>query len=149
MTYVESLLARDERLVLVSRDHWIMLLPTVLVDVAVGTVIIGLSAMGFSFLSPWTLLGLLLLTVPAGHLVFRIVMWWNNQVIITDQRIVQVTGMLDKRVSDTLVEKVNHPAASCGASQWDVYYLGGCRPQTPAGHSSPQQAGGHPGRSSE
>ncbi len=28
-------------------------------------------------------------------------------------------------------------------------HIGGCRPQTPAGHSSPQQAGGHPGRLSE
>jgi hypothetical protein len=27
--------------------------------------------------------------------------------------------------------------------------IGGCRPQTPAGHSSPQQAGGHPGELSE
>jgi hypothetical protein len=41
------------------------------------------------------------------------------------------------------------PRSKLRGIQWDVHHLGGCRPQTLAGHSSPQQAGGHPGKPSE
>ena len=107
MTYVDNLLARHERVVRVARDHWITLLPTILVDGAVSIFIVGVSTAGLSFLSPWTLLCLLLLAVPIGHLSVRIGIWWNKQIIVTNRRVVQVTGTFNKRVSDTLLEKVN------------------------------------------
>jgi uncharacterized membrane protein YdbT with pleckstrin-like domain len=107
MSYVNKLLSRNEHIVQVSRDHWITLLLTIIADVAVGIVIVGLSVAGMSFSSPWTGLGLLLLSVPIVHLVLRIWAWWNNQYTVTNQRIIRVEGTLNKRVSDTLLEKVN------------------------------------------
>ena len=105
MGYVEALLARNERIVRVARDHWVTLLPVILVDVAVSIVIIGFSVGVLSL--PWTWFGLLLLIVPIGHLALRVWAWWNKQYIVTNRRIVQVTGTFGKRVSDTSLEKIN------------------------------------------
>jgi hypothetical protein len=40
-------------------------------------------------------------------LLFRIWVWWNRQYVVTNRRIIQITGMVQKRVSDTLLEKIN------------------------------------------
>jgi len=73
MGYVEELLARNERIVRVARDHWVTLLPVILVDVAVSIVIIGLSVVGDILSLPWAWFGLMLLAVPIiGHLALRV-----------------------------------------------------------------------------
>jgi len=107
MSYVRKLLSRNEQVVRVTRDHWITLLLTILVDTAISVVIVGLSVLGIVLSPPWTWFGLLLLTVPVVHLALRIWVWWNEQHIITNRRIIQVTGTFNKRVSDTLLEKIN------------------------------------------
>lgn len=107
MSYAEKLLLPSERVVRVARDHWIVLLLTILIDVAVGVVIVGLSVLGIKLFPPWTWFGLLLLLVPIAHLALRLWVWWNKQYIITDLRIIQIAGTFNKRVSDTLLEKVN------------------------------------------
>jgi uncharacterized membrane protein YdbT with pleckstrin-like domain len=107
MNYAEKLITHNERVVRIARDHWITLLPTILVDVLVSIVIVGLSVMGSILSPPWTWFGLLLLVVPVGHLMFRLRMWWDQQYVITNRRIIQVTGIFNKRVSDTALNKIN------------------------------------------
>jgi len=107
MSYVTKLLARNEHPVRVAHDHWITLLYTILADVAVSIVIIGLSVLGVVVSPPWTWFGFLFLLVPIVHFLFRIWAWWNKQYVITNRRIIQVTGTVSKRVSDTLLEKIN------------------------------------------
>jgi uncharacterized membrane protein YdbT with pleckstrin-like domain len=107
MSYVEKLLARNEHIERIVHEHWITLLPAVLVDAAVSTVIIALSVLGIILSPPWTWFGLLLLIVPLGHLAHRIWEWRNKQYVVTNWRIIQVTGTFDKQVSDTLLEKIN------------------------------------------
>jgi uncharacterized membrane protein YdbT with pleckstrin-like domain len=108
MSYVQKLLASDERVVKVSHGHWIVLLATLVIDGVISLVIAGLSVAAASiFLTPLPLLGLFLLAVPAAHLLFRIWVWWNKQYVITNLRIIQISGMMQKRVSDTLIEKIN------------------------------------------
>jgi uncharacterized membrane protein YdbT with pleckstrin-like domain len=108
MGYAEKLLASNERVVRVFHDHWIILSSTILVDGAVSAVIVGLVIAAIViFNTGLPALGLLLLAVPAGHLLFRIWVWWNRQYVVTNRRIIQITGMVQKRVSDTLLEKIN------------------------------------------
>jgi len=107
MSYVKQLLGRDEEIALVAHDHWITLLLTVLVDAAVSVVIIGVSVLGIIISPPWTWFGLLLLLAPIGHTLLRLWKWWNKQYVITNRRIIQITGTFSKRVSDTLLEKIN------------------------------------------
>jgi uncharacterized membrane protein YdbT with pleckstrin-like domain len=91
----------------ITRDHWITLLPTILIDAAIIIVIIGLATLGIVLSPPWTWFGLLLLLAPIGHLVLRVEMWLNEQHIITNRRVLQVTGTFSKRVSDTSLDKIN------------------------------------------
>ncbi len=107
MNYANKLLSNDEHVVLIARDHWIVLLLTTLVDLAVGIVIVGLVTLGVLLAPPWPWLGLLLLVAPLAHLALRIWNWWNRQYIITDLRLIQITGTFNKRVSDTLLTKIN------------------------------------------
>lgn len=107
MSYIDNLLARNEHIVRITREHWITLLPTILVDAAVSTVIIALSALGIILSPPWTWFGPLLLTAPLVHLAYRVWEWRNREYVVTNWRIIQVTGALNKRVSDTLLEKIN------------------------------------------
>jgi hypothetical protein len=107
MNYVEKLLACNERIVRVARDHWITLLPTILVDVAISIVIVGLVVLGTLLSPPWTWFGFLLLVVPIGHFALRLWGWWNEQYIVTNRRLLWVSGKFSKRVSDTALEKIN------------------------------------------
>lgn len=107
MRYVDKLLARREHIVRIARDHWITLLPATLVDGILGVVIVGLSVLGVVLSPPWTWFGLLFLFVPIGHLTFCIINWWSKQYVVTNRRIIQIAGTVNKHVSDTLLEKIN------------------------------------------
>jgi hypothetical protein len=106
--YLGKLLANNERVVRVSHDHWIVLLPTILIDVILGLIIVGLVIVTISFtLNPLPVLGLFFLLIPMAHFLFRLWVWWNRQYVITSQRLIQVRGMIRKRVSDTMLHKIN------------------------------------------
>jgi uncharacterized membrane protein YdbT with pleckstrin-like domain len=107
VSYLNTLLATNERVVRASRDHWIVLLPTIVADGAISLAIVGLSVLGIVFSPPWTWLGFLLLFIPLLHFLWRIWMWWSKQYAITNRRVIQISGMVNKRVSDTLLEKIN------------------------------------------
>jgi uncharacterized membrane protein YdbT with pleckstrin-like domain len=108
MKYVDRMLATDERVVRISHDHWIVLLPAILVDVIISLAIVGLSIAAIA-LGPTVLpiLALVLLFIPLAHLAWRIWVWQSKRYIITSRRIIQISGMVNKRVSDTLLEKIN------------------------------------------
>jgi hypothetical protein len=83
------------------------LLPTILADVAISIVIVGLVVLGSLLSPPWTWFGLLLLVVPIGHFALRLWLWWNEQYVVTNRRLIWVSGTFSKRVSDTALEKIN------------------------------------------
>jgi len=107
MSYVEKLLTKQEEIALSVHDHWITLLPTLLIDGTISLLIIGLVIAGVIISPPFTWLGLLLLVIPVGHSVLWIWRWQNQRYLITNRRILQVTGTFNKRVSDTPLDKIN------------------------------------------
>ena len=107
MGYVERLLAEGERVVFVTRRHWLALLTTILVDAGIALVIVALSVGGFLFSPPLPLFGLVLLLAPVGHFLIRFLVWRNEQYVVTNRRVLEVRGMLRKYVSDSSLEMVN------------------------------------------
>ena len=108
MGYVAKLLIPEEKILFVTRRHWLALLPAILVDLGVAIVIVAIAVAGIVFLQvQFALLLLLLLVVPVIHFVVRFIRWRNEQYIVTDRRILDVRGTFDKYVSDTSLEKVN------------------------------------------
>lgn len=107
MGYIDKMLAQNEHVARVAHEHWIALLPTILIDVAIAIVIIGLSVLGLLLSPPWTAFGFLLLLAPLVHFLIRLWVWRSRQYVVTNRRVIQISGVFDKRVSDTALEKVN------------------------------------------
>ncbi len=103
MGYVESLMGRNERIALITRQHWLVLVAAVLVD---G--FLALAALIIPFLLGDILRLLAILVVfPIVHFVIRYLNWHNMQFIVTNRRVMEIRGVINKRVSDSSLEKVN------------------------------------------
>lgn len=105
MTYLDRLMARNEKVVLIARQHWIVLLRDVLVDGLIALAIIIAAVLTTPILvGPFLLI---LLVLPLGHFIYRYLQWWNEQYVITNRRVMQIEGVFNKHVSDSSLEKVN------------------------------------------
>jgi uncharacterized membrane protein YdbT with pleckstrin-like domain len=103
MGYVDSLLARNERIVLITRQHWSTLVVPVLID---AVLFILISAVALSLSGVARALGLVAV-LPVAHLVIGLLNWQNGQYIVTTRRVLEIHGVINKRVSDSSLEKVN------------------------------------------
>ncbi len=108
MGYVQRLLAGHENIVFATRQHWIVLLGALIVNgllmAAIMAAAIVLSTV-LQFSQALFLLALIL--IPLIRLFTRVVRWWNEQYIITNRRVIQVEGVINKHVIDSSLEKVN------------------------------------------
>ena len=110
MGYIQNLLGRNERIAFLTRQHWIVLLRSLLANAFLFAVIVAfVIALGLllPLAAPLTLVPLVLLFIPLIAFVVRLLNWWNEQYIITNRRVIQTEGLLNKHVIDSSLEKVN------------------------------------------
>jgi uncharacterized membrane protein YdbT with pleckstrin-like domain len=108
MGYVQSLMAKNEQIVFVTRQHWIVLLIPLLVYLLPAIVVTaGLLLLSIVFVLPPVLLALVLPLILLGKFIMIALRWWNEQYIITNRRVVQTEGLIHKHVIDSSLEKVN------------------------------------------
>jgi hypothetical protein len=110
MGYLENLLGRNERIAFITRQHWIVLLGSFLVNTFIALVIAALVIALYLVLPrvfPIALILLVLLVIPLVRLGIRLLTWWHEQYIITNRRVVQTEGLFNKHVIDSSLEKVN------------------------------------------
>ncbi len=109
MGYIENLLGRNERIVFITRQHWLVLVWAAILDllssvvILVGALWLGGLGDGLGFLRVLAVLAVF----PLVHLVIRYLNWHNEQYIVTNRRVMQIRGVINKRVSDSSLEKVN------------------------------------------
>lgn len=106
MGYVENLMGRNEVIVFITRQHWLVLVVTALIDgfLTIAAVVIAAALSGVAGI----LAALIVLAVfPIGHFVVRYLDWYNKQFIVTNRRVMEIRGVINKRVSDSSLEKVN------------------------------------------
>jgi hypothetical protein len=110
MGYVQNLLGRNERIAFVTRQHWMVLLESLIVNgflsVLIAAIVTALSLL-LPAAVPATLLLLVLLLVPIVRFGIRLLNWWNEQYAITNRRVIQTEGVFNKHVIDSSLEKVN------------------------------------------
>ena len=106
-SYLESLLAHNEKVEVVSRQHWFVLLRWIILEIILILVIGALATAASLTVGPLASLLCLLLLVPAFTLVRDLLNWWNREYVITNRRVIQVAGTFNKRVMDSSLEKVN------------------------------------------
>ena len=107
--YLKNLLGNNEKITFVTRQHWLVLLDQVLSKslLAVGMVIlitliwrIWLPHLPVAF-------AYLLLLLPLLGLLRNVLIWTSRQYVVTDWRVIQISGVFNKDVSDSSLEKVN------------------------------------------
>jgi len=108
--YVESLLANRERIILVARQHWFILVSAIVLEIVVILIVIALTIIAGAFWTEFALLigaiGAILLLLPLSTMMRDILDWMNRQFIVTNRRVIQISGVLNKNVTDSSLRKV-------------------------------------------
>jgi len=114
MRYADTLLTEGEVAVLRSRQHWLAFLVRSragLLVFALGVVLLGLvvwlnveRGVVRDIISG---LALVLLALGLVIFVYRLWQWWAQDFVITNRRLLKVTGILNKRSADSSLEKIN------------------------------------------
>lgn len=108
MSYVESLLADGERIIITGHRHWLFLLGRIVLFAIATGILIGAGVWAWTSVSTILGIGLALLAlVPLGWGILRFIDWRNEQYIVTNYRIIQFEGVFNRQVFDSSLEKVN------------------------------------------
>jgi hypothetical protein len=115
--YSDSLLTEGENVVYRARQHWLALFirgRSSLGLLIVGILLIGLVLFAKNLFPDNTLqqtltsgVGLVLLLVGVAILIYRWWQWSNQDYLITNRRLLKVTGILNKHSADSSLEKIN------------------------------------------
>ena len=114
MSYTETLLASGERMIRVAHQHWFIMLWRArwavlgLVIAIALTILRAVSSDTDGLL--WTLLGwatLVLLLIGLGLLGWGALQYRAEEYVITSRRILHVDGVINKRATDSSLEKIN------------------------------------------
>jgi uncharacterized membrane protein YdbT with pleckstrin-like domain len=107
--YLKSLLGENEHVLFVTHQHWLVLLGEIISEVLLMTAaIVGVSII-WALWVPNALmaLGYLLLIIPLISLLRDILTWLNRKFVVTNRRVIQLSGVFHKNVTDSSLEKVN------------------------------------------
>lgn len=112
MSYARKLLARGEDVVLESRQHWFVVVgrswwAIALAILALAVLIFVASPPEEGTDSAAEVVAFIVLLIALGRIGWVIWDWRNNEFLVTTRRIVRAEGILNKRMVETSLEKVN------------------------------------------
>jgi uncharacterized membrane protein YdbT with pleckstrin-like domain len=107
--YLDQLLSEDEKILLVTRQHWLFLLGQITPELILILLILA------TFSATWALLpnagfstiGYLFVILPLISLIRDLLIWSNNKHVVTSRRVIHMYGVWSKNVTDSSLEKVN------------------------------------------
>lgn len=111
--YVDSLLGEREKIIHTARLHWFVLARNIIAEILVILIFFGGTVLvAFFFNSKLSiyliiLIGFFLMLLPIFTMTRDILMWTNRQHMITNRRVIQISGVINKNVTDSSLEKVN------------------------------------------
>jgi uncharacterized membrane protein YdbT with pleckstrin-like domain len=109
--YIQSLMGENEKMLLITRQHWFVLFRAIVAEILIILILIAASiAVSVAYppalpLAP--IIALLLSLFPVVGMVRDILIWYNRQYIVTNRRVIQISGVINKNVVDSSLEKVN------------------------------------------
>ena len=105
--YLDQLLSEDEKIVLVTRQHWLFLLGQIAPElILILLVLVAVSAAWITWTATATF-GYLLLLLPLISMVRDLLIWSNNKHVVSTRRVIHMSGVWSKNVTDSSLEKVN------------------------------------------
>jgi uncharacterized membrane protein YdbT with pleckstrin-like domain len=115
--YTESMLATNEKILYRTKQHWmapifgtiagvLVLVGGVVLFIVQQTIIEFDGALGFlNTLILWA--SLALIVVGVGMVGYSYIQWWVEDYAVTNQKVMKVAGLLNKRTSGAALEKIN------------------------------------------
>ncbi len=104
-TYIENMLGENEKILLVTRQHGFVLFSSIIAEIVV-TLIVVAAFIAMTLSNPVAAFGFLLALIPLGIMTRDILVWNNHQYIVTNRRVIQISGVINKNVIDSSLEKV-------------------------------------------
>lgn len=104
--FIEHMLGDQEKILFFTHRHWLSLLRmifleiTVIIFITTGIILVVVQRSTSNWL--WVLF-----IIPLVSMAHDVLVFMNHQYVITDRRVIQVSGVLNKNVSDSSIEKVN------------------------------------------
>ncbi|OGO37448.1 MAG: hypothetical protein A2W35_16330 [Chloroflexi bacterium RBG_16_57_11] len=110
-SYLESLLGEHEKILLTTRQHWLLLAGSIFLEIILILLIFAASVTAAIFFPGYIALvvaiGFAVLLLPIVTMTIDILSWSNRQYIVTNRRVIQISGVFNKSVTDSSLEKVN------------------------------------------
>lgn len=106
-TYLQGLLGETEDVLLETHQHWFVLFGKIFLELLVIGLLLGGVAVGFTYFQTPALYGLILLVIPAIGIMNDVLVWRNKAYIVTNRRVMQISGVFNKDIVDSSLEKVN------------------------------------------
>ena len=104
--YLEGLLGENEEILLETHQHWFVLFSRIFVEVfLIAVLVVGILAAYTVY--PVAFYGFFLLLVPLAGILHDVLVWRNKAYIVTNRRVMQISGVFSKDVVDSSLEKVN------------------------------------------
>lgn len=108
--YLNKLLGAQEKILLVTRQHWFVLISRIFLEIVLAGLIIGgvvAAVAAVPVIGLLGLFGLILLVIPIVSGTIDYLKWYNHKYIVTNLRVIQISGVINKNVYDSSLEKVN------------------------------------------
>jgi uncharacterized membrane protein YdbT with pleckstrin-like domain len=100
-------MAEDERILLSTRRHGFVLFEKIFFDLVILLVLIIGTTISLSFVGPVGLIGYAIGIIPLIDMFRHVFDWRSRQFVITNRRVIQISGIINKDVTDSSLEKVN------------------------------------------
>jgi len=105
--YLEGLLGENEQVLLETHQHWFVLFNKIFLEIILIVIIFAASLLAATYWNSIAIVGLALIFVPLIGMVKDIMVWQNQAYLVTSRRVIQISGVLNKDVVDSSLEKVN------------------------------------------
>jgi uncharacterized membrane protein YdbT with pleckstrin-like domain len=108
-TYLKSLLGENEKVLFITHQHWLVLVGEILSECLLSVAVVVAVSLIWALWVPNALmaLGYLLLIFPLLSLCRDALRWSNRKYVVTNRRVIQLSGVFSKNVTDSSLEKVN------------------------------------------
>lgn len=107
--YLKSLLGQNEQVLFVTHQHWLVLAGEILSECVLSVALVVLVSLIWALWVPnvLVLLGYLLLIFPLISLLRDVLIWSKRKYVVTNRRVMQLSGVFSKNITDSSLEKVN------------------------------------------
>ncbi len=107
--YLKGLLGNNEQVLFETHHHWLVLVGEILAEALLAVIIVVVVSLLWLvwLLNPLAPLGYLLLIIPIISVWRDVLIWKNREYVVTNRRVIQLSGVFSKNVTDSSLDKVN------------------------------------------